>query len=120
MEVSFGRAMWAIGLRYRKHYQIMGRPDFAIPKYKIAIFCDSEFWHGYNWRENKGKIKSRKDYWIPKIERNIKRDKAVNRLLNKQGWVVIRFWEFELNADVNACVKKVKDTMLSKSEIKEK
>lgn len=90
------RTLHPKGLRYRKHYKkITGRPDIVFVSRKIAIFIDGDFWHGYSF----GKIKNRlpKKYWRDKIENNIKRDRRINRVLKKNGWVVIRIWEHEVN-----------------------
>lgn len=104
MELKLGKRLWGMGLRYRKHYKIIGKPDFAFPRKRVAIFCDSEFWHGYKWNLNKNKIRVRREYWIPKIERNIERDKYVTKTLKKDGWVVIRFWERQIDADPEKCI----------------
>ena len=78
IERVLGKALWAAGIRYRKHYPIEGKPDFALPGLKIAIFCDSSFWHGRNWGpERKAEFRVNSDFWIKKIERNIQRDKEV-------------------------------------------
>lgn len=90
IELMLRSALWNKGYRYRKNYaKLEGKPDIVLPKYKIAIFCDSEFWHGYNWQIRKNDIKSNKDFWIKKIEGNIQRDKNVNEILNAQGWKVL-------------------------------
>ena len=100
--------MWAAGVRYRKQYPIVGTPDFAIPKLKIAVFCDSHFWHGYEWEERaKAAIKSNRDFWIPKIERQMRRDVEVTESLVESGWAVLRFWEHQLAADLSGCVHMV-------------
>ncbi|MBU0634370.1 MAG: very short patch repair endonuclease, partial [Candidatus Omnitrophica bacterium] len=78
---------------------------------RIAIFVDGEFWHGYRWAEKKKRIKANRKYWIPKIERNIKRDKKNSGLLKKEGWETIRFWEKQVKKDLVKCVKKIKKTM---------
>ncbi|MCR5262046.1 MAG: very short patch repair endonuclease [Candidatus Gastranaerophilales bacterium] len=92
IEIMLRSALWQKGYRYRKNYsKLEGKPDIVLLKYKIAIFCDSEFWHGYNWQIRKNDIKSNKEFWIKKIEGNIQRDKTVNEILNKQGWKVLRF-----------------------------
>ena len=79
IEVALRKELWSRGLRYRKNVKtVLGKPDIAFIGKKIAVFCDSEFWHGYNWEVKQGEIKSHRDFWIPKIERNIKRDKEVN------------------------------------------
>ena len=90
---SSEKLLWHSGVRYRKNYKALpGKPDIAITKQKIAIFIDGEFWHGYNWEYYKHHIKSNRDYWIPKIEYNMKHDKEVNDQLKEMGWKVIRFW----------------------------
>ena len=92
-EVVLEKLLWHSGVRYRKNYKALpGKPDIAITKQKIAIFIDGEFWHGYNWENYKHHIKSNRDYWIPKIEYNMKHDKEVNDQLKEMGWKVIRFW----------------------------
>lgn len=84
------------GVHCRKHPKgIFGNPDAANKNKKLTIFFDSEFWHGYDWKNKKKEIKSNKKFWLSKIERNIKRDKEVNRVLRKNGWTVVRIWERE-------------------------
>lgn len=110
IEVCLGKALWAEGIRYRKQCKkLPGKPDFVIIKYKIAIFCDSHFWHGYKWKDRKYDHKTNINFWIKKLERNIQRDKEVNAKLKKKGWKVIRFWEHEIKTSVERCVNKVLD-----------
>src|ERR1700730_17997913 len=90
LESALGKALWRAGMRYRKQYPILGKPDFALVSPRIAIFCDSEFWHGYRWgRRRKSEHKSNRTYWFAKIERNRARDRRVNRRLRNNGWIVI-------------------------------
>lgn len=92
-EVIIRKILWKNGIHYRKNYKdLPGKPDIALTKYKIAVFIDGEFWHGYDWENYKQHIKSNRDYWIPKIERNMKRDQEVNTKLKEMGWTVLRFW----------------------------
>lgn len=108
IEIKLRSALWQKGYRYRKNYsKLEGKPDIVLLKYKIAIFCDSEFWHGYNWQIRKNDIKSNKKFWIKKIEGNIQRDKTVNEILNKQGWKVLRFWGNEIKKNSDECVNKI-------------
>ena len=108
LEIAFGKVLWRAGLRYRKHYAVIGKPDFALPRLKIAIFCDSHYWHGYRWKESgRRQIKTRRNFWVPKIERNIQRDREVNRALRGQGWAVLRFWEHELKDSPDKCLLRV-------------
>ena len=109
IEIALRKELWNRNIRYRKNYKgLPGKPDIALTRYKIAIFCDSEFFHGYNWDENKLKIGTNRDYWIPKIERTIKRDQETNHALAELGWVVLRFWEKQIKKDMQTCV----DTIL--------
>lgn len=96
--------LWKRGLRYRKNVKnIIGKPDIVFIGKKVAVFCDSEFWHGYNWEERKGDIKTRREFWIPKIERNIQRDIEVNAALAEAGWTVIRFWGKDIKSHCSDC-----------------
>lgn len=109
IENIMGKALWAQRLRYRKNYKrLVGTPDFVLIKYRVAIFCDSAFWHGYkNMSTKMHKFKNNKKFWKSKISRNIQRDKEVTKSLRKNGWRVLRFWDFQIKKDVNRCVKKV-------------
>ena len=108
-EIVLRKALWNEGIRYRKNYKkISGNPDIAIVNKKIAIFVDGEFWHGYKWKDKKRKIRANREYWIPKIERTILRDKINTRKLQKEGWAVIRFWEQQLKKDLTKCLKKIR------------
>lgn len=110
LEKTFGKALWATGLRYRKHYKkLVGTPDFVLPKYKIAIFCDSAFWHGYkNMRTKRHVFKSNIDFWTRKIQRNIQKDKEVNLGLRNEGWIVLRFWDFQVEKNLDKCIEKIR------------
>lgn len=104
-EIAFRKALWKEGYRYRIDYKkLPGKPDIVLNPYRVVIFIDGEFWHGYNWEEKKKKIKSNRDFWIPKIERNIQRDQEVNLQLTKLGYVVFRFWERQIKKDLNSCL----------------
>ena len=108
IELELRKALWKKGYRYRKNYKhLLGKPDIVFTSKKIAIFCDSDFWHGFNWEERKFDIKSNREYWWPKIERNIERDIEVNRELEKNGWIVLRFWGHEIKKFLNSCIKKI-------------
>lgn len=108
IELALRKALWSKGIRYRKNCKtLIGKPDIAITKYKIAVFCDSEYWHGYDWENRNQKIKSNREYWIPKIERNMERDKEVSEALEAEGWTVIRFWERQIRKELDSCVDEV-------------
>ncbi|SHH07765.1 very short patch repair endonuclease [Flagellimonas flava] len=107
-ELAFRKALWASGYRYRIDYKkLIGKPDIVLKKYKTAIFIDGEFWHGHNWEERKHKIKTNREFWIPKIERNIQRDEEVNEALLAMGYTIFRFWERDIKKDLDTCLQKV-------------
>lgn len=107
-ETILAKGLWNSGIRYRKNYKkLPGSPDIAITKYKIAIFVDGEFWHGFDWENRKQKLKKNKEYWIEKIEENIARDKRNNELLIMDNWTVIHFWEREVLKNLEECISKV-------------
>ena len=101
IELALRRELWSRGLRYRKNVnRIFGKPDIAFIGLKIAVFVDSEFWHGYDWENKQSEIKSNRDFWVPKIERNMQRDLEVTARLQTDGWTVIRIWGKEIKHDV--------------------
>ena len=108
IEKILRNALWNKGYRYRKNVKdVFGHPDIVFKSKKVAIFCDSEFWHGYDWERKKNEIKTRQDFWIPKIERNMQRDKEVNMKLWEEGWTVLRFWGTERKKQTENCVKEI-------------
>lgn len=108
IEKILRNALWNKGYRYRKNVKdVFGHPDIVFKSKKVAIFCDSEFWHGYDWERKKNEIKTRQDFWIPKIERNMQRDKEVNMKLSEEGWTVLRFWGTEIKKQTENCVKEI-------------
>ena len=108
IELRLRKALWERGVRYRKNYKkLIGKPDIAITKYKIAVFCDSDYWHGYDWENRNQWIKSNRSYWVPKIERNMKRDVEVTAALQRDGWLVLRFWEWQIRKQLDECVEAV-------------
>ena len=108
IEKKLRKALTEQGIRYRLYSKsVIGHPDLLLPSLKIAIFCDSEFWHGYDWENGKKDFKSRQEYWIPKIERNINRDKEVNEQLSSLGWVVLRFWGNQIKKDVSGVAETI-------------
>jgi DNA mismatch endonuclease Vsr len=108
IETTLALALFSKGLRYRKNDKsVHGKPDLSFKKHKLAIFVDGEFWHGKDWEVRKNDHKSNKEFWVSKIERNIKRDKEVNDILQKEGWKVVRFWGKEISTNLNNCIEKV-------------
>jgi DNA (cytosine-5)-methyltransferase 1 len=108
IEVALAKSLFALGYRYRKNDKsVFGKPDFTFKKYKIAVFVDSEFWHGKEWEIHKADHKSNQAFWHSKIERNIQRDIEVNTELSKQGWTVLRFWGSQIKNDLLNCTLKI-------------
>ena len=104
IELLLRHELWKRGLRYRKNVKtVYGHPDIVFIGKKIAVFCDSEFWHGYDWENRKNDIKSNVEFWTTKIERNIARDKEVNEYLTSHGWTVLRFWGKQIEKDTSGC-----------------
>lgn len=111
IELKLRKALWKEGIRYRKNYSgVPGHPDMAITKYKVAVFCDSSFFHGRNYDTVK-KPQTNAEFWEKKIKRNIERDAEVNSLLAEAGWTVLRFWDTDINRSLNDCVETVKCTI---------
>jgi len=107
-ELLLRKELWRLGYRYRLNVaKLKGKPDIVFNKYKLVIFVDGEFWHGYNWPEKKPKIKANRKYWIKKIERNMERDLENASHLVSNGYVVLRFWEHEIKKDLAGCIKKI-------------
>lgn len=114
IEVKLRKALWSRGYRYRKNYnELPGKPDIAITKYRIAIFCDSEFFHGKDWEVLKPRLEksNNSEFWISKISGNRERDDVVNKRLLFEGWTVIRFWGDEIKKHVDECVKVVEEAI---------
>lgn len=101
IELALSKALYAKGYRYRKNDKtVYGKPDLTFKKHKIAIFVDSEFWHGKDWEFRKTDHKSNVEFWHKKIENNIFRDTVVNQKLQEEGWSVLRFWGKEITSNL--------------------
>lgn len=112
IELMLRKELWKRGIHYRKNVTtIIGKPDIVFKGKKVAVFCDSEFWHGYNWEKRKNEFKSNQDFWIPKIERNIQRDMEVTEKLKADGWIVIRFWGNEIKKNCSECVDTIEKAL---------
>ena len=104
--------LWHRGLKYRKNVKtVYGKPDIAFIGKKVAVFCDSEFFHGYDWENKNKEIKSNRDFWIPKIEKNMARDKAVTEKLKSDGWIVLRFLGNEIKRNLSQCADKIESVV---------
>lgn len=107
-ELKLKKALWAAGVRYKNSkYKVLGNPDIQLLKYKILIFIDGDFWHGYDWANRRHKIATNRGFWIPKIERNIQRDRQVTLALERQGYSVMRFWEHEIKSEFGRCLLQI-------------
>jgi DNA mismatch endonuclease (patch repair protein) len=114
-EVRLAKALWHLGYRYRKnHRTVFGTPDLTFKKLKIAIFVDSKFFHGKDWESQKDRVKTNAEFWQHKIERNIQRDIEVNAFLESQNWKVLRFWSEDLKENLEDCVAKIQDAIISR------
>ena len=114
IEVMLRKALWNKGYRYRKNDKMLpGSPDIVLTKYKIAIFCDGEFFHGKDWEVLKPRLEksNNSEFWISKISGNRERDDVVNKRLLFEGWTVIRFWGDEIKKHVDECVKVVEEAI---------
>ena len=105
IELLLRKELWNRGLRYRKNVnKVFGKPDIVFMGKRVAVFCDSEFWHGYNWEERKNDFKSHQEFWISKIEQNMERDREVTQRLEAEGWTVLRFWGKQIKKNAAQCV----------------
>jgi len=121
IELLLRHALYHKGYRYRKNYtKVYGKPDIVFTKEKVAIFCDSEFWHGHDWERRKTDFKSRQDFWIPKIERNMERDKEVTARLEADGYVVLRFWGKQIKKELDAVVNDIENAILTRRGLTDK
>lgn len=114
IEVKLRKALWNKGYRYRKNYsKLPGKPDIALTKYKIAIFCDSEFFHGKDWEVLKPRLEKgdNSKYWVSKIARNRERDDEINKRLLFEGWTVVRFWGKDISKNVEECVRVIEEAV---------
>lgn len=114
IEVKLRKALWNKGYRYRKNYsKLPGKPDIVLTKYKIAIFCDSEFFHGKDWEVLRPRLErgDNSQYWISKIARNRERDDEINKKLLFEEWTVVRFWGKDISKNVEECVRVIEETV---------
>lgn len=114
IEMILRKALWRNGYHYRKNYKnLPGTPDIALTKYKIAIFCDGEFFHGKDWEVLKSRLEkgSNSSFWISKISRNRERDDGVNKKLLFMEWTVIRFWGNDIKKNTDECIRVIEETI---------
>ena len=112
IEVQLRKELWSRGIRYRKNCRdVPGKPDLVFKGKKVAVFCDSEFWHGFDWEIQKERIGTRREYWIPKIERNMERDRMVTAELESMGYTVIRFWGKDIKKNPQHCADVIESAL---------
>jgi DNA mismatch endonuclease Vsr len=115
IEVMLRKELYHKGYRYRKNCRaIFGNPDIVFVREKIAVFCDSEFWHGHDWENRKADFKSKREFWIPKIERNMERDREVTARLESEGYIVLRFWGKQIKKELDSVVTKIEYEILNR------
>ena len=117
IELALRKALWEKGYRYRKNYAALpGKPDIALTKYKVAVFCDSEFFHGKDWEVLKARLEngSNREFWTKKISRNMERDDEVNKKLLFMGWTVIRFWGTDILKKTDECVRVIEECIFDR------
>lgn len=117
IEILLCKELRKRGYGYRKNYKsLCGKPDIVLTKYKIVIFCDSEFFHGKDWDNLRARLSkgNNPDFWISKIERNMERDEKNNRELRDLGWKVIRFWGNEIKKDVVSCMDEIENAIVER------
>ncbi len=113
IEIKLRKELWKKGYRYRINCKdVYGKPDICFKRKKVAVFCDSEFWHGKFYLEGKYIPKTNTEFWIEKFRKNIKRDKKVNKKLAQDGWAVLRFWEQEINNDFEHCIEMIETAIV--------
>ena len=103
IELKMDDVLKDIGYSYEMHRKMFGNPDFVLKRKRIVIFCDGDFWHGYNY----SKRKLPKKFWRDKIERNMERDKRITRKLRREGWSVLRFWEHDIEKRIDVCRNRI-------------
>lgn len=114
IELKLRKELWRHGYRYRKNYtELPGKPDIVLTKYKIAIFCDSEFFHGKDWEVLKPQLEKGKnaDFWIEKISKNQQHDDDINKQLQFLGWTVIRFWGKDIMKKTDECIQVIEENI---------
>lgn len=118
IEIMLQKELWHRGLRYRKNAaNVYGKPDIVFIGKKVAVFCDSEFFHGYDWENKRNEIKSNRDFWLPKIERNIQRDIEVTEKLKSEGWTVIRFWGKDIKNNLKECADIIENALVKNDDL---
>ena len=118
LELILRKILWDRGLRYQKNPQnVYGKPDIVFKGRKVAVFCDGEFWHGFDWKHKQKELKTNRKFWISKIERNMKRDQEVNETLISSGWHVLRFWGREIKKNPQKCAQLIEKVIKNEKKV---
>lgn len=121
-EVALRRALFASGLRYRKYGSgLYGHPDIVFPRARVVVFVDGDYWHGRTLRE-KGEeavssyyTEAQRTYWVPKLRRTVQRDAETTAALRSEGWLVLRFWESDVKANLQKTCDQIVKTVQRRS-----
>jgi DNA mismatch endonuclease (patch repair protein) len=122
-EKMLRRELWRMGLRYRKNVEgLPGKPDIVFVRARVAVFCDGDFWHGRNWKDQRAKLRrgTNAEYWLSKIESNMERDRLNNALLEADGWSVLRLWETDIKRDLLSAAELVRKVVIERNEALER
>lgn len=103
-ETIMFNALDKLGISFERHYKLLGSPDIVFSKKKVAIFIDGDFWHGRKFNKRKNTLPP---YWVKKINRNMRRDRRYRTTLRKEGWKVVRFWEFRILKRPQGCINRI-------------
>lgn len=97
---------------WRRHQKVFGKPDFIFRRVRLALFVDGCFWHGC---PKHCKIPAgNRPFWKKKFAANNARDRRVNRMLRKLGWLVVRIWEHDLSKRGDACARRIARSLVSR------
>ncbi len=107
-ELKLRKALFRAGFRYRININLTGKPDIVFFGKKLVIFVDGCFWHGCPACYKKPD--TNKEFWEKKLKQNKKRDEEVKSLLIDDGWQVLRFWEHQINSELEEVLEKIKDS----------
>lgn len=115
-ELALRRELWRRGFRYRLNVPgLPGRPDIVFPKYRLAVFCDGDFWHGRDLKHRLEKLTRGHNaaYWTAKVQRNVERDRQNTSALGAAGWYVLRFWESEVLCETTRVADRIEEFLTS-------
>jgi DNA mismatch endonuclease (patch repair protein) len=114
LELRLKEALEESGITFQYQPKLYGKPDFLIPP-NITVFCDSSFWHGRNWTKLEKQLP--KEYWRTHIKKNKQRDKIVNKQLREEGFIVLRFWDDQVERQLTQCLGKIRKMLKSQTEL---